>query len=204
MSKLFYIDDFLPEDQFQALRQRIDRRFVRGNGQKLQHGNDVPVRIESHHSDGNWQEGVDLLGHECKPAIEKMITSLEEHGARELCNWSVWFQYTTNGMSIPEHRDAALRKSKQQHTYSAILYCSDWQPGWGGEFYYGDPVWDDLDPNKAQHGQSVTRLDVKGVIEPLPNRMLVWSRDIWHAVYPVTYDNPGYKRSFLGTGWSSI
>jgi hypothetical protein len=201
MSKLFYIDDFLPTDQFQALKQRIDRRFVRGNGSAFEHGSDFPVRIESHHADGNWQEGVNLLGQECTPAIKKMITSLEERGARELCNWSVWFQYIANGMRIPIHRDAPLRKSTLEHTYSAILYCSDWEPGWGGEFYHGKPVWEvDLVTQK----QSVKELTVTGIIEPRPNRMIVWSRDIWHAVYPVTYDNPGYKRTFLGTGWSSI
>lgn len=201
MSKLFYVDDFLPADQFQALKQRMDRRFVRGNGQVFQHGSDVPIRIESHHEDGNWQEGVDLLGQECRPAIEKMITSLEEHGARELCNWSVWFQYITDGMSIPIHRDSPLRKSTAEHTYSAILYCSDWQPGWGGEFYHGQPVWSD--PVSSER-QTVKELTVEGIINPLPNRMIVWSRDIWHAIYPVTCNNPGYKRTFLGTGWSSI
>jgi hypothetical protein len=200
MSKLFYIDDFLPTDQFQALKQRILSRFVRGNGQRLEYGSDVPIRIESHHEDGNWREGVDLLGKECTPAIEKMMISLEERGVSELCNWSVWFQYITNGMSIPMHRDARLRKSTQEHTYSAILYCSDWEPGWGGEFYYGDPIWDDT----SATNKPVSDLKVTGVIEPRPNRMLVWSRDIWHAVYHVTYDNPNYKRAFLGTGWSSI
>ena len=196
---LYYVDDFLPSDQYQLLKQRIDRRFVRGNGRVFEHGSDEPIRIESHHPDGNWQEGVNLLGKECTPAIEKMIASLEEHGARELCNWSVWFQYIIDGMSIPMHRDAPLRKSTLAHTYSAILYCSDWEPGWGGEFYHGDPIWADPGAKKP-----VSDLKVTGIIEPLPNRMVVWSRDIWHAVYPVTYNNPDYKRTFLGTGWSSI
>lgn len=201
MSKLFYIDDFLPTDQFQALKQRILSRFVRGNGQKFKHGSGDPIRIESHHEDGNWREGVNLLGQECTPAILKIITSLEDHGARDLCNWSVWFQYTTDGMHIPIHRDAPLRKSTLEHTYSAILYCSDWEPGWGGEFYHGEPVWEEPAPGQRQ---TVKELTVTGVIQPIPNRMIVWSRDIWHAVYPVTYDNPDYKRAFLGTGWSSI
>ena len=44
-------------------------------------------------------------------------------------------------MTLPAHKDASLRKSNEEHTYTAILYTSDWQPGWGGEFIVGEPVW---------------------------------------------------------------
>ena len=42
------------------------------------------------------------------------------------------------------------------------------------------------------------------VIEPKPNRMLIWSREEWHMVNALTVNDPNYVRSFFGTSWSSI
>jgi Rps23 Pro-64 3,4-dihydroxylase Tpa1-like proline 4-hydroxylase len=129
-----------------------------------------------------------------------MIESLEyDMGAKDLKNWSVWFQYIISSMTLPAHKDANLRKSSEEHTYTAILYTSEWQPGWGGEFIVGEPIWN---PDVVTNAIGLKNLT--HTIEPKQNRMLIWSRDEWHAVQKVTHPDPNYVRSFFATGWSSV
>lgn len=201
---IYYEDNFLPEEQFAALKSRVASRFVATDKRKFSKGSDRPVRLTHHGSDGNWKEGCNLLGRECEPAIEKIILTLENFGVKNLKNWSVWYQYIINTMSIPAHADQQLRKSDQKNTYSAILYTSEWQPGWGGEFIVGDPVFPKNEKKQNLTARSATLTNISHIIDPLPNRLLIWSRDVWHAVNKVTNDDPNYVRSFLGTGWSSI
>ena len=139
------------------------------------------------------------MGQECRPAIKKMIATMEGLGIKELKNWSLWYQYIINTMSIPTHRDGGLRKSDQANTYTAIIYTSDWQKGWGGEFIVGEPIFDTQSVPKPIGLKNLTH-----TIDPKPNRMLIWSRDEWHGVQKVTNPDTNYMRSFFGTGWSSI
>ena len=137
---IHYEDNFLPEDQFIALKERVKKRFVPTDEKKLTTGSDEPVRLTYHDHTGNWREGCNFLGLECIPAIEKITTTMENLGIQELFNWSIWYQYIINTMTIPPHQDQGLRKSDQANTYTAIIYTSDWEPGWGGEFIVGEPV----------------------------------------------------------------
>jgi hypothetical protein len=194
---IYYIDDFLPQDQFDALAKRVKSGF-RGDMSGLVENSDEPLRVTHHHESGSITEACNFLGQECRPAIDKMIDVMENDlGIQNLKNWSVWYQYIINTMTIPTHRDGGLRKSNQANTYTAIVYTSDWQDGWGGEFIVGQPVYDGP-------GHPVCLTDLTHTIKPIPNRLLIWSRDEWHAVNEVTHDDPDYKRSFYGTGWSSI
>jgi len=199
---IHYEDNFLPEDQFIALKERVKKRFVPTDEKKLTTGSDEPVRLTYHDHTGNWREGCNFLGLECIPAIEKITTTMENLGIQELFNWSIWYQYIINTMTIPPHQDQGLRKSDQANTYTAIIYTSDWEPGWGGEFIVGEPVFPKSKNLSKPGATSLTNLT--HVIEPKPNRMLIWSREEWHAVNEVTSSNPNYVRSFFGTGWSSI
>jgi hypothetical protein len=200
---IYYEDNFLPQDQFIALRDRVSRRFVATDKNKFAENSDEPVRLTYHGHSGEWIEGCNFLGHECTPAIEKIISTMQDLGIQELKNWSVWYQYIINTMTIPPHQDQGLRKSDQKNTYTAIIYTSHWEPGWGGEFIVGEPVY-----HAGQEGLASSkpyRLDnLTHIVEPLPNRMLIWSREEWHAVNTVTSPNSEYIRSFFGTGWSSI
>lgn len=200
---IYYQDNFLPQDQFIALRDRVARRFVATDKNKFAENSDEPVRLTYHGHSGEWIEGCNFLGHECTPAIEKIISTMQDLGIQKLKNWSVWYQYIVNTMTIPPHQDQGLRKSDQKNTYTAIIYTSDWQPGWGGEFVVGEPVY-----QATQEGLAGSRphdlINLTHIIEPLPNRMLIWSREEWHAVNKVTATNPNFVRSFFGTGWSSI
>ena len=195
---IYYIDNFLPEEQFKLLQKRVHSRFVATDKKKLEANSDEPVRLTYHDVTGNWKEGCNFLGHECKPAIEKIISTFNNLGVTELLNWSVWFQYIKDTMTIPVHQDQALRKSSHASTYTALIYTSHWEPGYGGEFVVGDPIIPQAD------GRRVTNMNITQVVDPLPNRMLIWSRDEWHAVNKVTVNDPTYLRTFMGTGWSSI
>jgi hypothetical protein len=123
---------------------------------------------------------------------------MQSLGIVELKNWSSWFQYSVDTMSLPVHRDQSVRKSLPKDTYSAVIYTSDWQGGWGGEFVVGKPVFD-------RPGGNVKALtDFSHIIEPKPNRLTIWSREEWHMVNALTVNNPNYVRSFMGTSWSSV
>lgn len=196
---IHYIDDFLPQDQFDALAKRV-KSGLRGNISLLKENSDEPVRVTHHDHSGNWEEGCNFIGQECRPAIAKMIAVMEnELDIKDLKNWSLWYQYIIDTMTIPTHQDQGLRKSDQANTYTAIIYTSDWQPGWGGEFIVGEPIFDNQNVPKPIGLKNLTH-----TIDPKPNRMLIWSREEWHGVQKVTNPDTNYMRSFFGTGWSSI
>lgn len=193
-------DNFLPHEEFIALKNRAYSRFTKSNGSKLRPGDD-PVRITHHGANGDWLEGCRLLGPESIPAVEKMIKTLEKLGIENIENWSVWFQYLGNDMDIPVHCDQPLRRSTAKNTFTCALYLSDWHKELGGEWISGSPLYEDRGMQGMHcvdlHGELTT-------IEPIPNRLLIWSRDVWHKVTKVTSTDPDYKRVFLGTGWSSV
>lgn len=197
---IYFEDNFLPEDQFIALRDRAIKRFTRSNGSNLKPGDD-PVRITYHDATGNWEEGCRLLGPETVVAAQKMIATLEKLNVENLKNWSVWFQYLGPDMDIPIHCDQALRYSTQANCYTCALYLSDWTKGSGGEWVSGSPVYEDL----SYKGHAcIDLVEPLTIIEPIPNRLLIWSRELWHKVNKVNTDDPNYKRIFFGTGWSSV
>ena len=198
---IHYVDNFLPEEQFQALKARVAKRFIATDKKKFAQNSDEPVRVTYHDKTGNWREGCNLLGLECIPAVELIIKEFNKIGVTELDNWSMWYQYIINTMTIPPHQDQNLRYSSKRHTYTAAIYTSDWHPGYGGEFVVGEPTYENFSANKITRA---TGINPTQIIEPLPNRLLIWSRDTWHAVNEVTVDDPTYMRSFFGSGWSSI
>jgi len=203
---IYFEDNFLPEDQFLALKERVQKRFIPANPKLLITNGTEPVRLTHHDRSGNWREGCNYLGLECIPAIEKINATLEKINIENLLNWSIWYQYIINTMTLPPHQDQGLRKSDQANTYTAIIYTSDWEKGWGGEFIVGEPMFSTNDTQRlakaGPHAESL--INIKHTIAPIPNRLLVWSRDEWHAVKKVTCPNPNYIRSFFGTGWSSV
>lgn len=201
---IYYEDNFLPQEQFIALKERVKKRFVPTDSKKLSEDSDQPVRLTYHDHTGNWREGCNFLGLECIPAIEKITTTMENLGIQELFNWSIWYQYIINTMTIPPHQDQGLRKSDQANTYTAIIYTSDWEPGWGGEFIVGEPVFPKEKLKNFSQPSATSLTNLTHIIEPKPNRMLIWSRQEWHAVNKVASPDPNYVRSFFGTGWSSI
>lgn len=198
---MIYIEDnFLPEQQFQALRERAFKRFTKSNGSNLKPGDD-PVRITHHDPNGNWEEGCRLLGPETIFATQRVIETFKKLKVENLKNWSVWFQYLGPDMDVPVHCDQALRYSSQKNCYTAALYLSDWTKDMAGEYVSGMPVYEDRG-NKGY--VCVDLVEPFTIVEPLPNRLLIWSREVWHKVNKVNTTDPNYKRIFFGTGWSSI
>jgi len=198
---MIYVEDnFLPQKQFEELKTLALKRFTKANGSKFRPG-DEPVRITHHGADGKWEEGCRLLGPESVPAALAVIKKFENLGVQNLTNWSVWFQYYAPDQDLGIHCDQALRYSTQKNCYTCALYLSDWSEGMGGEFVSGQPVYEDRGP---QGYICVDLVEPRTIVEPLPNRLLIWSRDVWHKVNKVTVADPNYKRMFFGTGWSSI
>ena len=200
---IYYQDNFLPEDQFLALKAKIESKYEPIEARELFVNHDFKQEpdkfiLKPVARSGNWMDYCVPNALECIPALEKMEETMKSLGVKELLNWSSWFQYSVDTMSLPVHRDQSVRKSLPKDTYSAVIYTSDWQGGWGGEFVVGKPVFD-------RPGGNVKALtDFSHIIEPKPNRLTIWSREEWHMVNALTVNNPNYVRSFMGTSWSSV
>ena len=200
---IHYVDDFLPEDQFLALKKKVESKYEPIEARELLVNYDSrnePDKfiLQPIARSGNWMDSCIPNAIECIPALRKMEETMRSLGVVELKNWSTYFQYSVDTMSLPVHRDQAIRKSEPKDTYTAVIYTSDWKEGYGGEFVAGKPVFD-------RPGGNVKSLtDFSHIIEPKPNRLTIWSRDEWHMVNALTVNDPNYVRSFMGAGWSSV
>jgi Rps23 Pro-64 3,4-dihydroxylase Tpa1-like proline 4-hydroxylase len=199
---MIYIeDDFLTEEQFTALKNKVESHYSPIEPRELfdnyDYHNEPDKYILPIARSGDWLDSCIPNAPQCIPALQKMQEVLIEQGVKELKNWSSWFQYSVDTMSLPPHRDQAVRKSLPKDTYTCVIYTSDWKPNWGGEFVVGSPVFND-------EGLVESLTDFTHSIEPKPNRLTIWSRDEWHMVNALTVNDPNYVRSFFGTSWSSI
>jgi len=199
---MIYIeDDFLTEEQFTALKNKVDSHYSPIEPRELFDNYDFKNEPDKYilpiARSGDWLDSCIPNAPQCIPALKKMEETLINQGVQELKNWSSWFQYSVDTMSLPPHRDQAVRKSLPKDTYTAVIYTSDWKPNWGGEFVVGSPVF-----NSDGFVESLT--DFTHKIEPKPNRMVIWSREEWHMVNALTVNDPNYVRSFFGTSWSSV
>ena len=199
---MIYIeDDFLTEEQFTALKNKVDSHYSPIEPRELFDNYDFKNEPDKYilpiARSGDWLDSCIPNAAQCIPALKKMEETLINQGVQELKNWSSWFQYSVDTMSLPPHRDQAVRKSLPKDTYTCVIYTSDWKPNWGGEFVVGSPIFND-------EGLVESLTDFTHSIEPKPNRMVIWSREEWHMVNALTVNDPNYVRSFFGTSWSSI
>ena len=199
---MIYIeDDFLTEEQFTALKNKVDSHYSPIEPRELFDNYDFKNEPDKYilpiARSGDWLDSCIPNAPQCIPALKKMEETLINQGVQELQNWSSWFQYSVDTMSLPPHRDQAVRKSLPKDTYTCVIYTSDWKPNWGGEFVVGSPIFND-------EGLVESLTDFTHSIEPKPNRMVIWSREEWHMVNALTVNDPNYVRSFFGTSWSSI
>lgn len=193
---MFYIEDnFLPKKEFELLRDIIPKRYVSNLDKHRGVGAYESARLIHHDPYANWEEGCNFLSPAARPAMEKTIAAFKSQGIDPL-NYSMWFSYTFDGMRFAAHMDSGLRRSNRYHSYTSIFYTSDWQPGWGGELVIGSPV---LDADNK-----LISVEPEHVIQPLPNRLVFFSRDEPHEVLLVTNPDPSYCRCALGAGWSSV
>ena len=199
---MIYIeDDFLTEEQFTALKNKVDSHYSPIEPRELFDNYDFKNEPDKYilpiARSGDWLDSCIPNAPQCIPALEKMEATMKRLGVQELKNWSSWFQYSVDTMSLPPHRDQAVRKSLPKDTYTCVIYTSDWKPNWGGEFVVGSPIFND-------EGLVESLTDFTHSIEPKPNRMVIWSREEWHMVNALTVNDPNYVRSFFGTSWSSV
>lgn len=198
---IYYEDNFLPEEQFLALKKKVESKYTPIEAKELFVNYDYRIEPDKFilpiARSGDWLDSCIPQAYECIPALQKMQDTMIRLGVQELQNWSSWFQYSVDTMRLPPHRDQAVRKSEPKDTYTAVIYTSDWQPGWGGEFVVGEPVFNN-------DGLVEDLINFTHTIEPKPNRLTIWSREEWHMVNKLTVNDPNYVRSFFGTSWSSI
>jgi len=203
---MIYIEDnCLPKEQFEALRDAIPKRYVpfMEEARKEKRGGTEyeSIRLTWHNKAAKWREGCDYLGSASVPGLEKILDTFKKLEITPE-NYSVWYSYTFTGMGVVPHKDSRLRNSSEEHTYTALIYTTEWKKEWGGELIFGksrqrDPAVDPAD------GYSLV-IDPETVVEPIPNRLIVFSRDQWHYVTTVTHPDPNFCRCVLGSGWSSV
>lgn len=193
---IYVCDNFLSEKEFSELRELIPKRYLKKRFDTLKvDGAIEPIRYEFHSKTGDYEEGSKFLGQSSFPAIQKLLETFHSFDIPAV-NYSLWFAYMFTGMRNIAHRDGALRHSMQKHTYTTMLYTSEWEKDWGGELVFGDPVFDDK-------GRMI-KVIPKQIIEPLPNRQVIWSRDEAHEVYVVKHPDKDFVRCSFGSGWSSV
>jgi Rps23 Pro-64 3,4-dihydroxylase Tpa1-like proline 4-hydroxylase len=193
---MIYIEDnFLSEKEFSDIKQLIPKRYPKHSDKFRVLEPHIPIRYEWHDLKGNYKEGCRFLGISSLPAIEKTVEVFNKLNIPAV-NFSVWFAYMFTGMRNIAHVDGALRNSKRSSTYTTMYYTSDWQKGWGGELIFGESVYD--------NNHNLVEIVPKQIIEPIPNRQVIWSREQAHEVYVVTHPDPNFVRCSIGSGWSSF
>lgn len=193
---MIYVEDnCLPAKEFELLRNLIKKRYVPFSEDLISEDAYEAIRLTHHDAHGNWREGVKFLGMDSLPGVEKVIATFQSLNIPAV-NYSLWFAYNYNGTRVIPHRDGPLRRSNREHTYTSLLYTSDWQPGWGGELIFGDPIIE-------KPSNKLSAIKPTKIIEPIPNRLVIFSRDECHEVKRVTAPDPDYVRNALGSGWSS-
>jgi len=180
-----FVDNFLSEEDFMILNERMLWRFRPGLRQDDQyHGKKtaaVRIRTLSHNHD--YTEAQHLLGKTVPNIVEYIknylinelkFISPEAHG--------IWFQYMSNKQFVgPHYDDGNLRKKKPTQCFSTFLYSHNkWEDDWGGELCFHT-----------------------GEILPKKNRLIIYSRDEEHWVKDIKHDNDNYQRMFLGVSWST-
>jgi len=191
---IYVEDDFLPEKEFSALRELIPKRYVKHREHLKSPDAYESIRLTWHDHHGDWREGCKFLGIASQPAIEKLIQTFDKLNIPAV-SYSVWFAYMFPDMRFAPHVDGELRQSNREHTYTCMYYTSDWQPGWGGELIFGDFI--------IENGKWVG-VTPDTVIEPKPNRQVIFSREHPHEVKRVTHPDSNFMRCALGSGWSSV
>lgn len=191
---IYVEDDFLPEKEFSALRNLIPKRYIRHREHLKSPDAYESIRLTWHDPKGDWREGCRFLGDHSIPAIEKLINTFEKLNIPAV-SYSVWYAYMFPGMRFAPHIDGELRQSNREHSYTCMYYTSDWQEGWGGELVFGELI--------AGDGKFIG-VTPDLIVEPKPNRQVIFSREHPHEVKRVMHPDPNYMRCALGSGWSSV
>ena len=129
---IYFEDDFLPEEQFQALKKKVESKYEPVEARELfdnyDFKNEPDKFILPIARSGDWLDSCIPQAYECVPALEKMEATLKRLGVQELKNWSSWFQYSVDTMSLPVHRDQAVRKSEPKDTLTNFTHNIEPKP----------------------------------------------------------------------------
>jgi hypothetical protein len=191
---IYVEDDFLPEHEFSALRDQIPKRYIKNQDHMKNPDSYESIRLTWHSPQGDWEDGCRFLGNPSVPAVVKLMETFKKLNIPAV-SYSLWYAYMFPDMRVIAHSDGELRQSNREHTYTCLYYTSDWQPGWGGELVFGEPIYEN---------KKLVRVTPDTIIEPKPNRQVIFSRNHAHEVLRVTHNDPSYIRCALGSGWSSV
>ena len=146
-----------------------------------------PIRSrERPFSPGNTSLPTDILvryGVSANEAISKIREFLiEDCSVKNPEVYGHWFAYYTNERMMGWHYDGPVQDFPVENCITTALYIhNEWEPEWGGEIMSEDTE----------------------MFAPLPNRLVVWSRDIAHMVRPITNPDPSCLRMVMSNTWIS-
>ena len=96
---IYYVDDFLPEDQFLDLKKKVEAKYEPIKPRELFTNYDFRQEPDKFilpiARTGNWMDSC-VHAPECIPALQKMEDTMKSLNIKELMNWSSWFQYSVD------------------------------------------------------------------------------------------------------------
>lgn len=189
MNLFFYKDNFLSPENFKELNALGIRRFP------LIEKEDVYSRQNALHPirsrDLQLPPGHTTLTPEFELRYGKITTKAVNQIYQFLLNEAnvikpelatVWFAYMNSAKQLDFHSDGPVRGIPVERCVTVCLYIhNDWKEEWGGEI-------------ESEEG---TRF------MPVPNRLVVWSRDVIHKVADITATELPFNRTIMATTWTS-
>jgi hypothetical protein len=189
MNLFTYKDNLLSDNDLSELNALATRRFplIKQEDGYAKQNPQYPIRSrEPQFSPGHVNLPVEVAFRYGKPAMNAVDATrkflvCECHVKNpEIVN--IWFAYMTPDKIVPMHRDGPVRGLPEENAITACFYIhKKWEDDWGGEIV-------------SRSGD---------VFLPLPNRLVIWSRDIWHGVHPIHPTATTNTRMMMATTWIS-
>jgi hypothetical protein len=189
MNLFFYKDDFLSPDEFKELNELSIRRFpLFEKEDNVSKQNSLrPIRSRDLQLPAGHTKLTPELelrhGKITANAVDKIYQFLINEASiinPELA--TVWFGYMTPKKELNFHCDGPVRDIPIEKCVTLCLYLhEDWKEEWGGHI-------------ESREGTKFV---------PIPNRLVVWSRDVIHRVAKITTDELPFKRTIMATTWTT-
>jgi len=189
MNLFTYKDDFLSKSDFTAINSMAVKRYpvIENEDVRAKIWPKYPIRSrESQFPRGYTNLPTDIAVRYGKSAITAvdLIRSflIDECSVEKPEIVNIWFAYMTSEKEMSWHCDGPVRDYPVEKCITTCLYIhNQWLPEWEGEIL-------------AKSGVSFS---------PVPNRLVVWSRDVIHKTTPILHRDPSIVRMLMATTWTT-
>lgn len=207
----FYIENFLNYDEFKKINEKMiyynlqskdDNEIFKANdiylnekhGRRLKGARIRKVKRVKYKGDFNYKNirtnTINFFGEEFKILLDKTYEVFHKKGFNDIVLNNLWLQFSDYTSVFDRHRDGGLGKIKDFNCFTTVYYCHEhWSNNWGGSLKLSDAT--QISSNEIYEKQEE--------YFPVPNSLLVWSRD--HPHWMTTITNKDVVRKFVGGCW---